>query len=171
MDQYRTSGILDKAAYRELNKFSVAPWRVWFSRIWSVLMGIFAVLMLIVQDYAYFALFFSFTILFALGPWIMRRRHLRSAFKVLDEAYPEGYVRLESFFTVDGVSLHNLSNGAQAMIPYESLKLVRETEHYFCVGTKARQSFTVFKDCLTPEQRESFLPFLKERCPGLKIKK
>ena len=31
------------------------------------------------------------------------------------------------------------------------------------------QFFLVFKDCLTPEQQASFLSFLKEKCPKLKI--
>ena len=52
---------------------------------------------------------------------------------------------------------------------YENLSFAASTPNLFFVMSKSRQFFLVFKDCLTPEQQASFLSFLKEKCPKLKI--
>ncbi len=51
MDQYRTSGVLDEDAYRETSWFWISRKRIWFIRIFAVIMGLFAILMMIVRDY------------------------------------------------------------------------------------------------------------------------
>ena len=72
-------------------------------------------------------------------------------------------------YRVDGVVLRNLTIHGEASLRYENLSVAASTPNLFFVMSKSRQFFLVFKDCLTPEQRESFFPFLKERCPKLKI--
>ena len=70
---------------------------------------------------------------------------------------------------MDGVHIHNLSNGGDSLLRYENFARAAETENVFFVISKMQQFFLVFKDCLTLEQQKSFLPFLKEKCPKLKI--
>ena len=170
MDQYRTSGVLDEGAYREISRVSLSPRYVWFIRIYAVVLALLGILMLIARKYHYTALFAVFTVLFALTPGFISRRRLSVTIKRLNEVEPK-YIRTESFFTVDGVTLQNLTSGAQAHLSYGVIQRAVETPHYFCLLTKANQFVLVFKDCLTPEQLESFLPFLREQCPGLRVKK
>ena len=168
MDQYRTSGVLDEDAYRETSWFWISRKRIWFIRIFAVIMGLFAILMMIVRDYLYVVLFLIFTVLFAMGPWLLRKLSLHRTLKRIHEVRAEP-VRIETFFTVEGISLCNLSSEVRAVLPYENIRAAAETEHYFFLNTKANQFTLVFKNCLTPEQQASFLPFLKEKCPKLKI--
>lgn len=171
MDSYRTSGLLDEAFYREISRFAISQKRFWFVRICSVVLGLLGIFMLIVEEYYYAGLDLVFTVLFALTPMLLRRRYLRGAMKFLREAYPEGFARVESFFTVEGISVHNMTSGAQAVLPYEAIRMAAEARQYFVLKSEANQIALVYKDCLTPEQIDSFLPFIKERCPKLKVKR
>lgn len=170
MDQYRTSGVLDENVYREITRFSLSPRYVWFLRVYMIVLGILGIIMLIAREYHYAALLAFFTVLFAFTPRIVSRRRLRTAIKRMNEVDPK-CIRTESFFTVDGIALQNLTSNAQGHVSYEVLCRAVETEHYFSLFTKANQCVLVFKDCLTPEQLQSFLPDLKQRCPQVKIKK
>ena len=168
-NKYRTSGVLDEAAYREISKFSVGRGRVWFARIFSIVMGLFTILTLIVRDYPYMVLSLVFTVLFALLPMLITRLSIRTAVKRMAEAYPEGYVRIETFFTEEGIELHNLSNGGKGTLAYETIRRVAETERYFYIATKGNQFNLVFKNMLTSEQKRDFLPFLQSKCPDIKV--
>ena len=99
----------------------------------------------------------------------MKRKLLQNNIARLRESYPDGSCRYESFFTVDGIHIHNLSSGGETLLRYEHFARAAEAERVFFIISKTQQFFLVFKDCLTPEQQKSFLPFLKEKCPKLKI--
>ena len=110
-----------------------------------------------------------FTVLFALLPTLITRLSIRTVVKRMAEAYPEGYVRVETYFSEEGIELHNLSNGGKGTLSYGAVQRVAETEHYFYLSTKANQFTLVFKEMLTPEQKQGFLPFLREKCPEIKV--
>ena len=171
MDSYRTSGRLDEAYYREISRFVISRKRVWFIRGCAIVLGPLGIFMLSVKEYYYAGLDLVFMVLFALTPMLLRRRYLRGSMKFLREAYPEGFARVESFFTVDGISIHNITSGAQAVLPYGVIRMAAETRQYFVLKSEANQIALVYKDCLTPEQIDSFLPFIQERCPKLKVKR
>ena len=168
-NKYRTSGIIDEAAYREISKFSVSRGRVWFARIFSVFMGLFTILMLIVRDYPYMVLSLAFTVLFAVGPTLIAKLYLRGTLKRVREAYPDGRIQMETWFTEEGVALHNLSDGAQLVLPYSAFRKAAESEHYFYLCTKANQFTLVFKSYLTPSEQGEFLSFLQQKCPDIKV--
>ena len=81
MDQYRTSGVLDEAAYREISRVSLSPRYVWFIRIYAVVLALLGILMLIARKYHYTALFAVLTVLFALTPGFISRRRLSVTIK------------------------------------------------------------------------------------------
>jgi len=168
MDQYRTSGVLDENTYREVSRFFLPPRHVLFIRIYTIVVAFFTVLMFFSKNYFYTVQLLLIVILFAMGPMLLRKLYLRRTLKRMREIRAEP-ARMETFFTLEGVALRNSDSGKQAVLPYENIRGAAETEHYFFLNTKANQFTLVFKDCLTPEQMESFLPFLKERCPKLKI--
>ncbi len=168
MDQYRTSGVWDENTYREISRFLLSRKRVLFIRIYTIVVAIFTVLMFFSKNYPYTVLLLLTTLFCAMGPMLLRKLYLHRALKRMREIRAEP-VRGESFFTLEGITLRNPDSGKQAVLPYENIQGAAETEHYFLLNTKANQFALVFKDCLTPEQMESFLPFLKERCPKLKI--
>ncbi len=168
MDQYRTSGVLDENTYREVSRFLLSRKRVLFIRIYTIVVAIFTVLMFFSKNYPYTVLLLLTTLFCAMGPMLLRKLYLHRALKRMREIRAEP-VRVETFFTLEGITLYNPDSGKQAVLPYENIRGVAETEHYFFLTTKANQFTLVFKDCLIPEQMESFLPFLKERCPKLKI--
>ena len=168
-NRYRTSGVIDETTYREIEKYSLSRGYVWFIRIAAVVMAIFALLMLIVRNFFLFVVFVTFTILFIWQPRRLVKSHMNAAVKRLYEMYPAGSMQVETWFTGEGVAMHNLSNGGQLVLPYETLRRVAETERYFYLVTRANQFILVFKGFLTSEQRRSFLPFLREKCPDIKV--
>ena len=168
-NKYRTSGVIDESTYREIGKFSLSRRYIWFTRIVAVIMALFMVLMLIARRYLYAALFLAFTVLFALRPRRLIKAYLNTAIKRMNETYPPGSMQMETWFTEQGVALHNLTDGAQLVLAYGAFQRVAETERYFYLVTKSGQFTLVFKDLLTPEQKRDFLPFLQGRCPDIKV--
>ena len=167
-NRYRTSGIIDETTYRELEKVYLSRRFVWGTRIAAVVIAVFALLMLIVRSYFYCVVFAAIAVLFfRWSGWVLKS-YRDNAIKQLRESYPAGFMQLETWFTGESVAIHNLSSGGQLALPYGTLRRVAETERYFYLVTKGNQYTLVFKELLTLEQRQSFLPFLREKCPDIK---
>ena len=169
MDQYRTTGVMDKVALQEVQKYLFRTRLDWVRWIAVAVIAGCALLALIARDWFDGGLYLFLAAFVFLLPRLIQRRYIKNQLARMRENSPEGVTRYESFFTVDGVVLRNLTIHGEASLRYESLSLAASTPNLFFVMSKSRQFFLVFKDCLTPEQQESFLPFLKERCPKLKI--
>ena len=110
-------------------------------------------------------------VLLLLWPGYLRRGLLKSICDRLREVYPGGRYQYESSFNEEGAALHNLTNDGRSFLAYRDFDRACETDRVFFLATKAGQFFLVFKDCLTQEQLRSFPGFLKERCPGLKVRR
>lgn len=169
MDQYRTSGIMDKAALQEVQKYLFRSRLAWVRWVAIVIIAGCALLALMARDWFDGGLYLLLAAFIFLFPRLLQRKYIRTQVNRMREVSPEGVTRYESFFTVDGVVLRNLTVHGEALMGYESLSLAASTPNLFFVMSKSRQFFLVFKDCLTLEQQASFLPFLKEKCPKLKI--
>ncbi len=169
MDQYRTSGTMDEGTLREFGKYLLPPRSKWLALLFIVLFCGSAALNFVGGNMILVVVCIIAALVFAVELPLLKRRLLRNNIARLREAYPSGFCRYESFFTAEGVQIHNLSNGGETLFRYEHFARAAETEHVFFVISRMQQFFVVFKDCLTPEQQKNFLPFLKEKCPKLKI--
>ena len=169
MDSYRTTGTMGEPELREIQKYLFRSRLDWVRWIAVAVIAVAALLALIARDWFYGVLYSALVVFFCLFPHLIQSRYIKNQLSRMRENSPEGVTRYESFFTVDGVVLRNLTNHGEGMIQYESLALAASTANLFLIMSKSRQFLLVFKDCLTPEQRESFLPFLKETCPKLKV--
>lgn len=170
-NKYRTSGIVDESTLREISGLVIWPKRMWVRRIITVIVAILALLMFIARNYAYFVILAAWIFLLVWLPRKVRKTNLDGAVKRLHESYPSGSMQIETWFTEEGPAMHNLTNGAQLVLPYGSIQLVKETERYFYLLTKANQFTLVFKNMLTPEQKQSFLPFLQKKYSQIKVVK
>lgn len=169
MDQYRTSGILNEAALHEIEKCLVPPHSKWLAGTFAVLYLLVAVLAVIMNNLAIIIFSPIFMFVFLAQPVFMKKRFSKVIRDRMKEVNPSGSYQYGSFFTADGVVLHNETMHGEVLLRYESLSSAASTPNFFFVMSKSQQFFLVFKNCLTPEQQESFLPFLKEKCPKLKI--
>ena len=168
-NKYRTSGVIDESTYQEIGKIAMNRKYIWFTRIAAVVMMLLAALMLIAQNKFYMVLCLVLAVFFALCPRRILKKQLKVVIKRMQEAYPSGSMQMETWFTGEGVAVHNLTDGGQIMLPYGTLQRVAETERYFYLVTKATQFTLVFKDLLTPEERKAFLPFVQGKCPDIKV--
>ena len=168
-NKYRTSGVIDETTYRELGKVSLSHRFIWGTRITAVVTVIFALFMLIARKHFFCVIFAVLAVLFFRWPGWVINSYRDSAVKRLHEAYPAGFIQMETWFTEEGVAIHNLSDGGQLALPYGTLRRVAETERYFYLVTGGNQFTLVFKELLTPEQRGNILPFLREKCPDIKV--
>ena len=172
MDQYRTSGTLDEAAIKETVKIYVPTWYRWLNRVFcafSVLM--FLLFGLVGKNVGFSCLYLFFTAIFASYPTLLRRKHWKLAVTRLTEQAGTASFRMESFFNVDGLVVHNLETDGSVLLRYEDIAFLSESKHYFAVMTRGQQFTLVFKDCLTDEQKKNFIHDLKQHCPKLKVRK
>lgn len=171
MGQYRTSGFLNEKNLNEVKRFFISPQHWFISAIFAILCAILAVLNFMAWNTTV-ALLCSivFTALIVM-PYLGYRQSVNVVLNRIRENSPDGQQETESYFDSDGIHLRNLTNGANSVLAYSSLAYVGQSENLFFITTKSQQFFLVFKNCLTPEQQESFLPFLKEHCPKLKVRR
>ena len=169
MEQYRTIGVMDKAALQEVQKYLFRSRLDWVRWIAVAVIAGCALLALIVRDWLDGGFYLFLAAFVFLLPRLIQKRYIKNQLARMRENSLEGVTRYESFFTVDGVVLHNHTIHGEALMRYENLSFAASTPNLFFVMSKSRQFFLVFKDCLTPEQQASFLSFLKEKCPKLKI--
>ena len=169
MNQYRTEGVLDEAALLEINRHFLPCQTLWAARIAAGSFAVFALLSLIAKNGFYTVVFALFAAFFALVPRYYTKKFTARSLALLKENSPDGTRRMESFFVSDGMMIRNRDTGGEICLLYPIFSRAVETEHYFFLITHAGQYCLVFKDCLTSEQNRSFLPFLKEKCPQLKV--
>ena len=169
MDQYRTSGVMNEDNLRQFSKYLLPPRSKWLALIFILIFAAAAALNFVGGNTVMTVICTITAVVFIVEIPLLKRKMLRNNIARLRENYPDGSCRYETFFTVDGVHIHNLSNGGESLLRYENFARAAETENVFFVISKMQQFFLVFKDCLTLDQQKSFLPFLKEKCPRLKI--
>lgn len=169
MDQYQTFGVMDETALKEIGKY-LAPRSLEFADWVVSLLFLYSTISSFVQKDLFYTIFYGVGCILSVT-WAasFRKLIIKSTLKPIRENSSEGVYRCESFFTEDGLFSHNLSTNEEVLYRFDVLTKAAETKNYFFLKTKAGQFSLVFKDCLTPEQRDSFLPFLKEKCPNLKI--
>ena len=160
---------MNEDTLREFAKYLLPPRSKWLALMFILIFGAAAALNFVGGNTVMAVICTVAAAVFIVEVPLLKRKMLRNNIARLRENYPDGACRYESFFTVDGIQIHNLSNGGESLLRYESFSRVAETEHVFFVISKMQQFFLVFKDCLTPEQQRSFVSFLKERCPKLKV--
>ena len=119
----------------------------------------------------FFCAFFSLLVPFACYPALLRRKHWKLAVTRLTEQAGTSSFRMESFFNVDGLVVHNLETDASVLLRYEDIAFLSESKRCFALMTKGQQFTLVFKDCLTDEQKKNFIHDLKQRCPKLKVRR
>lgn len=172
MDQYRTSGTLDEAAIKENAKIYVPTWYRWLTRAFCVFCFLFFLLFSLIGKNVVFSCFFLFgTVLFASYPTLLRRRYWKLTITRLTEQTGTSSFRLETFFNVDGLVVRNLETDGSVLLRYEDIAYLSESKHYFALMTRGQQFTLIFKDCLTDEQKKSFIHDMKQRCPKLKVRK
>lgn len=171
MDQYRTSGFLNEKNLNEVKRFFILPQHWFISAIFAILCVILAVLNFLAWNTTIaFLCAIVFTAL-VMMPYLGYRQSVKVILDRIRENCPDGRQEAESYFDQEGIHLRNLTNGANSVLAYSSLAYVGQSKNLFFIMTKSQQFFLVFKDCLTQEQQESFLPFLKEHCPKLKVRR
>ena len=166
MKRYRSSYALDEDAFRELAPFFWPRWRTWL--YWALSAAICAASLAIGRTSHSALVFLVFAVCFVPTPGT-RRSFCRRAVHI--HLYGvSSYGRIESVFTEEGISVRSLATCEQGLIRYPAVVSAAETEHFFFLRLRLGRRYTlVRKDCLTPEERAGFLPFLQEKCQNLKV--
>ena len=174
MDQYRTSGVIDEAAMKEIIGIFIPTWYRWLTGTCCVLSLLMSLFMGIgVKKVGFACVFLFFSALLASYPALHRRRYLKMTLARTKEqtGSPSLSLPMESFFNVEGLVVHNPKTDASALLRYDDIAFVRKSKRYFTVMTRGQQFSLVFKDCLTDEQQKSFMSDLKQRCPKIKVRR
>ena len=172
MDPYRTSGTIDEAVIKETIGIFIPTW---YRRLTGTLCAVSLLFVLIfafeAKKFLFAAFFLLFAALFASYPALLRRRFFKITTVRMREQAGTLSLPFESFFTVDGLSVHNLKADASAVLRYEDIAFALKSKRCFAVMTRGQQFSVIFKEHLTDEQQKNFLPDLKRRCPNLQIRR
>ena len=169
MERYRTSGVVDENALNEVQKYLISGKAKWVMRILAAVYVLFGLSAIIAARDVYAVMCLVLGVLLGILPRLVSRRLVKTNVARLKEAYPGGVRAMESYFDQDGLVVINRSGGENVHILYPAFNRVAETEHYFFLASKAGQFCLVYKNFLTSEERASFIPFLKEKCPKIKV--
>ena len=172
MDQYRTSGILDEAAIKETAKIYVPTWYRWLNRMFCVFCFLlFLLSSLVGKDVGMSCFCLACVVIFSSYPTLLRRKYWKLTITRLMEQAGISSLRMESFFNMDGLVVHNLETDASVLLRYEDIAFLSESKRCFALMTRGQQFTLVFKDGLTDEQKKNFIHDMKQRCPRLKVRK
>ena len=148
MDQYRTSGTFNEAAIKETAKIYVPSWYRWLNRVFCAFSFLMFLLFSLVGKDVGFSCFFLFAVaVFVSYPALLRRRYWKLAIT------------------------RNLETDGSVLLRYEDIAYLSESKHCFAIMTRGQQFTLIFKDCLTDEQKKSFIHDMKQRCPKLKVRR
>ena len=172
MVQYRTSGVIDEAALKEIIGIFIPRWYHWLTRGFSIFAVLLAVLWgFVLKNVGFAGLCLVFAVLLASYPAFHRRRYFKMSVAQMKEQAGSLSLPTESFFNIDGLAVLNQTTGNSALLRYEDIAFVRESRRYFTVMTKGQRFSLIFKDCLTDEQKKNIIHDLKQHCPKLKVRK
>lgn len=85
------------------------------------------------------------------------------------EQYPDGKLSYKNGFADDGIHVHNVSNGAHAVMAYAVLKKVVAAGDIWVLVSKSRACTPIHAAQLSETDRESLLALLKQNNPKIKI--
>ena len=126
MDQYRTSGTMNEDTLREFSKYMIPSRSKWLALLFVLCFGGAAALNFAGGNTVMTVICTLGVVVFLVEIPLLKRRFLRNNIARLRENYPDGSCRYESFFTIDGIQLHNLSNGGETLLRYESFAQAAE---------------------------------------------
>lgn len=85
------------------------------------------------------------------------------------EQYPDGKLIYQNGFADDGLHVHNVSNGANAVMAYDVLKKLVATDDMWVLVSKSAICTPIHAGQLIETDRESLLMLLKQNNPKIKI--
>lgn len=85
------------------------------------------------------------------------------------EQYPDGKLMYENGFAEDGLHVHNVSNGAHAVMSYDVLKKLVVAGDMWVLVSKSAVCTPVHVGQLSETDRESLLAHLKKHNPKINI--
>ena len=97
MDQYRTTGVMDKAALQEVQKYLFRTRLEWVRWIAVAIIAGCALLALIARDWFDGGLYLFLAAFVFLLPRLIQRRYIKNQLARMRENSPEGVTRYESF--------------------------------------------------------------------------
>lgn len=168
--KFATTGRLDEAFFRRNMKHLVSrkyQVQVWAFRVLALVY--FAMLGILLKQALFFLLgAVLLGLSFLVQAWRLRRMAGLQV-KRISEIAPDGVLMMTTSFHEDGVHGRNETTGAHAVLPYEHIACLKESDEHLLLITRARQFQAVFKEQLEEKDVQDLKHYLKGKCPGIRM--
>ena len=167
--RFVTTGVLDETFFRKNQNHLLTPKYTGLLLLRLVLLtGLGLAAYLWLDQWMYLWMAVLFVVLHSAEFFQSRRRVRQQCIARMKESSGESGYTLTTSFTDEGMKIVNEGTGGQVTLSYSALSWARETEEHVLIITKAVQLGVVFKDCLTEQESEELISFLRNK--GVKVK-
>lgn len=165
---FKTTGVIDRDFYKKNMKYTIPL----VSRIIVVvcIVGYIGSFIRSFDSMNYVSAAVSLLVIlaFCFAYFLGKRKSVDLSIAKLKETTGMDEVEFTVYFDDDGVVTEDNSSRSPGRIKYSDFKKIVKTKSCYLIFTKARHVIPVFVNCLSDEEKASFLAFLKERAPQVK---
>lgn len=165
---FKTTGVINRDFYNKIKMFFV-PLRI--KILWAFVLFFYVFLIVFFFVFHYYAraiLFILFTSAgFLLYYWSINKNVSLQVAR-LKEKTGMDEVECTVYFDDDGVVTEDNSSESSGKLKYYDFKKIVKTQSCYLIISKARLFVPVFVDCLSDEEKNDLLAFIKERAPQTK---
>ena len=174
---FETTGLLDKPLFEELGN-QIIPDFIRILLKFMILLGFVAggagLICVPFKKFSLVATSLLLTIFcFAFGfcyQWYLRKHYMKWNLKCILETTNAKVCCCTTSYQEDGAHIINHATGASIIMNYDHFKKLVETKNYFYIFTKI-QFLVTYKNGLDQDQTKQFVPFIKSKCPKIKLVK
>lgn len=165
---FETTGELNENTLKELGKHLSAPIQRFYRIFFICVFSCAAVWMVVVQKGVFAGIFAVGALFMCAEHYAINKRYIKIIADRLREMNDTATATYTTSFGDDGVHSINHVSGGHAILQYQSLCRIAETEHFYALFTKAAQFVTVFKSGLNDGQRQELISYLKTKPTKIK---
>lgn len=165
---FETTGIIDQVFLEEIKSDLVNPkFKVFIRVVLHVLVGIGVAGVCQRNLSVCIAAVVGIPVILAEN-YILQHRVIKTILARMEESTGKQESAYTTQLTDEGILVQNHSTQAQGTIRYACIIQMRETDRAYLLFTKSWQFTPVFKNELSPDQRQEFIEFLKSKPTKIK---
>lgn len=166
---FKTTGKVNRTVFYEFRAHFLPPKRKLVHVLITILALFYSVLEFCINNYMYAMFFLILSVVLILEYFVLRNQSLKVNLKRMAETSGKEEYEYAVSFEEDGVVVENHTTGAKVKMPFDKFTKLVKRDNIYMMFTKTHQFIPIFVDCLSDEEKDNLLSFLKNRIPKLKV--
>lgn len=163
---YKTTGTIDKNFYNKIKAYILPTKNKFVYFIFVTFLTLFFLMACIAKDYLIAEVIGFLIVYFTLICFFIINKNIKITLKRTIESTGSSSVDCTVYFDDDGVHIENHQLGSKATIKYNSFVKLVKCGSYYILFTKTNQFVPIFTSCLSDDQKEGLLVYLKNFIPN-----